>query len=67
MEVEISKETSDQLTTASRVLGVKKDALIDRALLVYLDSISKLLNLKKEMKEWDILSDEALDNFEHSL
>ena len=48
-------------------MGIKKDELVDRAILLYLDNLSKYLELKQEMHDWDILSDEALLNFEKSL
>jgi len=67
MQIEISKDTSRKIEEASKVLGIKRNNIIDRAILVYLDSIQKQLELKKEMKLWDELSDEALVNFEKSL
>ena len=67
MEVEIQKDTSIKIEKASELLGIKEQDVVDRALILYLDSISKYLDLKKEMKEWDALSDEALLNFEKSL
>lgn len=67
MQIEISKDTSRKVDDVSKILGIRKNKLIDRALLVYLDSIQKQLDLKKEMKVWDELSDEALMNFEKSL
>ena len=63
----LSKDTLKKVNEASKLLGIKEQELIDRAVLLYLDNISKYLNLKQEMKEWDILSDEALINFEKSL
>ncbi len=67
MQVEVPKEVSDKLTTASKLLGIEKRQLVDRALVVYLDSLSRYLDLKQEIKEWDALSDEALRSFERSL
>ncbi len=67
MEVEISKDTSEKINRVSKVLGIKEEDLIDRAILVYLDNISKYTELRQEMKDWDVLSDEALANFEKSL
>lgn len=63
----ISEDAYDRVDKASKLLGVKKQEIIDRALLVYLDQLSKYLDLKKELKEWDTLSDEALSNFEKSV
>ena len=67
MQIEIPKDMSKKLDETAKLLGIKKQELIDRAILLYLDNLSKYLDLKREMKEWDILSDEALMNFERSL
>ncbi|MEK6862232.1 MAG: hypothetical protein AABY07_09795 [Nanoarchaeota archaeon] len=67
MQIELQKDTSQKIEKASKILGIKEKELIDRALLLYLDSISKYIELKKEFKDWDELSDEALTNFEKSL
>lgn len=67
MEIEIQKDTSEKVGKASELLGIGKEEIIDRALLLYLDNLSKYLDLKEEIKEWDSLSDEALENFEKSL
>lgn len=64
MQIELPKDTSKKVEEASKRLGIKKQQLVDKAILLYLDSISKYLDLKKEMKGWDYLSDEALTNFE---
>ena len=64
MEIQIPKEMDKRLKKASDILGFEKQEIIDRALLFYLDTIQKQMELKKEFKEWDILSDEALINFE---
>jgi hypothetical protein len=67
MEVAIPQDTSEKIGKASELLGINKKELVDRAVLLYLDNIEKYLRLKQEMKEWDVLSDEALTNFEKSL
>jgi len=67
MEIKISKEVLRKLDKVSKLLCIKKEEIIDRAILLYLDSIKKYLDLKQELKGWDILSDEALFNFEKSL
>ena len=60
----ISDDTSKKIVKVSGILGIEKEELVDRALLLYLDNINKYVELKKELKEWDTLSDEALLNFE---
>ena len=67
MSMETSKDLSQKVDEASKALGIKRQELIDRALLVYLDNLAKYINLKREMKIWDELSDEALENFEKSV
>ena len=67
MQIQIPKDTSKEIEKASKLLGIKEQEIIDRAILLYLDNISKYLNLMNEMKEWDTLSDEALINFEKAL
>jgi len=67
MEIQISKDSSKKINEASKALGIEQNELVDRAILLYLDSISKYIDLKQEMKGWDSLSDEALIDFEKSL
>jgi len=67
MEVVIAKDTSVKIKEVSEALGIEKEEVVDRAILLYLDNIDKYLDLKKEMKEWDALSDEALHDFEKLL
>lgn len=64
MEIELSKDMAKKLSNVSSVLGVKNKDVVNRALLFYLDTISKQLELKKEMIAWDKLSDEALLKFD---
>jgi len=65
--MKISEDISEKINKAAELIGVKKQELIDRAILLYLDNISKYLDIKKEIKDWDALSDEALINFEKAL
>lgn len=67
MQIEMQKDTSEKLDKMFKLLGVKKEQLIERAILLYLDNIAKHAALRQEMKKWDFLSDEALDNFEKAL
>ena len=60
MEIELSKDITKKLSKVSSILGVRNEEVVNKALLFYLDTISKQLELKKEMNAWDILSDEAL-------
>lgn len=67
MQIQVPKETKEKLEIASNILGFEKQEIIERALLLYLDIIQKQLDLKQEFKEWDLLSDDALMNFEKTL
>ena len=67
MQVQISKDVDKKIKEASRILGLEEEEIIDRAILLYLDNIQKYLELKKVVKIWDKLSDEALENFERGL
>ena len=67
MEIEIPKDLDKKLSEISKELGLNKDEVVSRALLLYMDSINKMLLLKKEMSVWDKLSDEALEKFEMDL
>jgi hypothetical protein len=67
MEIKISKQTDNKLKNASKTLGFNEKEIIERAILFYLDTIKKQLELKQEFEDWNMLSDEALVNFEESL
>ncbi len=67
MQIEIEKDTSRKVDEASKLLGIERSKIIDRAILIYLDNLAKYIDLKHEMKAWDALSDEALINFEKAL
>jgi len=65
--IKIQEDISLKVSKASKLLGIKKEELIDGAILLYLDNLEKYIELKKEMKDWDKLSDEAFLKFEKSL
>jgi len=67
MEIEISDETMELINQVEKILGIRKKELVNRAILVYVDGMSKQIALKNEFGVWDELSDESLDNFEKSL
>lgn len=43
----------------SRQMGIKEKELVDRAVLLYLESARKILGVEKEFEAWDMLSDES--------
>lgn len=67
MEVNISGAASAQLKMASKKLGFKEQEIANRAVLFYVDTLAKEMDLKEELSEWDSLSDEALAKVEKSL
>lgn len=67
MQIQTSKDTDKKIKEASKALGLEDEEIVDRAISLYLDNIEKYVELKKEFKDWDKLSDEALMNFERSL
>lgn len=64
MEIVLSQSVENKLNNASILLGYKKQELINRAIMYYLDSINTKIEFEQELKSLDILSDEALENFE---
>lgn len=60
MQVQISKEFDERIKQASKALGFEDKKIVERALLFYLDAVKGQLELRREFKEWDALSDEAL-------
>ena len=65
--IKLSEDMAADVEKASEALGIKKNELVGRAVLLYLDNLHKYMDLKMEFKEWEKLSDEALSNFEKSL
>lgn len=64
MKFELAKNISLQIQEVARGTGINEEEIITNAILLYLDSISKQVKLKKELNSLDKLSDEALLNFE---
>ena len=67
MNVNISRELDLELKNASKTLGFGEDALVERAIVFYLDTIKKQVALRQEFASWDKLSDDALLSFENKL
>ena len=64
MNVNLSKSISLQVQEIAKDVGLKEGEIVNNAVLLYLDTMKKHLQLKKELNELDELSDEALSNFE---
>ena len=58
--IQVEEKINKNFEKASKIIGVKKKELVDRALLFYLDSIRDMVDLKREFNAWDRLSDEAM-------
>ena len=65
--LQVSREIDKRLKKASKILGFDENALAERALIIYLDSFEKRLDLKKEFKGWDKISDDDFAAFEGNL
>ena len=60
MQIQLEKQLNKRVQDASRIFGVDQSQLIKQALLLYLDSLQRSFDLKKEFDAWDSLSDETL-------
>lgn len=60
MQIQLEKKLNKRVRDASKIFGVDERQLVKRALLLYLDSLQKSFDLKREFDAWEALSDEAL-------
>lgn len=60
MPLVVEKKIQRSLKEVSRQMGIGEKELVDRALLLYLESAKKILAVEKEFEAWDTLSDESL-------
>ncbi|MBI2122145.1 MAG: hypothetical protein HYT98_03410 [Candidatus Sungbacteria bacterium] len=60
MSMVIEKKYHKSISEVSRKMGIRENDLVGRALALYLDSAKKILDVEKEFKAWDVLSDESL-------
>ena len=67
MQIHLQEPTLIQLKKVSQTTGIQEESLIQRAILYYLDTIQRDVDMYDEMHAWDALSDEALVNFEEAL
>jgi hypothetical protein len=65
MQVTIEKNLNKKIKDVSKALGVNEKQVIERAILFYFENIKNSVSLKKELKIWDELSDEALMKMRH--
>lgn len=60
MQIQLEKKLNKRVRDASKSFGVDERQFVKRALLLYLDSLQKSFDLKREFDAWEALSDEAL-------
>lgn len=56
----LSKEVKKQMEVVSKKMGLEKEEILNRALLLYFEGTQKQLNLFKEFEAWEKLSNESL-------
>ncbi len=66
MKIQLETETSNKIDKISKRLGLKKQVLIQKIVVTYIEFLEKQ-SLKKELEDWDRLGEEAWTNFEESL
>ena len=67
MNVNLSKNISLQVQEMAKGAGLNEEEIVNNAVVLYLDTVKKHMQLKKELNDLDELSDEALSNFEAQL
>jgi hypothetical protein len=67
MQVDFQEQTLARLRKISAEAGIREEYLVQKAVLFYLDAIQSQVDLKNEMNDWEMLSDEALSRFEEML
>ena len=55
----LEKELKKEAEKVSKEMGIGKKELLERALILYLDSVKQQLSLFKELEAWERLSDDA--------
>ncbi|MEK6887586.1 MAG: hypothetical protein AABX14_01430 [Candidatus Aenigmatarchaeota archaeon] len=64
MAIELPSDVGKKLLEVSKLLDMEEEEIVNRDVSLYLDNAQKYVDLKKELKVWDELSDEAFNNFE---
>ena len=60
MQIRVEEKLNKRVREASKVFGVDTQQIMKRALVLYLETIQRQVDLKKEFDAWDALSNEAL-------
>ena len=61
------EQLNRDLQQASKLMGIDEQEVVHRALELYLASIREPFGLAAELRAWESLSDEALQNMESNL
>jgi hypothetical protein len=64
MQIHIEEQLNKRLQDVSKAYGVDEQQLIKQAILLYLDTVTKNVDLRRELAAWDALSDEAMLSLE---
>lgn len=67
MRVQVKNNLYQEIKKTSHIIGIDEKEFVDRALMVFLQSIQQTVFFKQELQAWDALSDEAFVNMEQSL
>jgi len=59
MTLLLQKKLKKEIKDTSRRLGITERDVVDRALLLYIESVKKITDLHRESDAWDALGDEA--------
>ena len=63
----LTKKNARGVREAARLIGVNEKEILERAVLFYLESIRATVDLEKEFRAWEGLSDEAFRTMEKKL
>lgn len=67
MPIIVEKNMRQGVRDVSRMMGINEKEFARRAVLLYLESAKKILDLENEFRAWDALSDEAYRAFSRRL
>ena len=65
VEIALPEDVYAALNRASKQTNLKRDKIVEKALIFYLSLVIE--ELREEFKAWELASDEALMNFETTL
>jgi len=66
MKVITHEKLKKDMKRASRIMGINEQELAQRAMRFYLASIQQEMELEKESRAWEQISDEALLNMDRA-